>query len=94
MSEQNNIYLKYILDCNKESLVTLQVNLHTKLPISNPRLSRRWNERLVHAGVGDLASLTDKLSHSNAALQLSMAIETYRKKKDLSQVRHSAELQE
>jgi hypothetical protein len=27
-----------------------------KPPISYPRFSRRWNERLVHAGVGDLAS--------------------------------------
>jgi hypothetical protein len=25
----------------------------------NPRFSRRWNERLVHAGVGDLASSTE-----------------------------------
>jgi hypothetical protein len=24
--------------------------------VSYPRLSRKWNERMVHSGVGDLAS--------------------------------------
>jgi hypothetical protein len=33
------------------------VNLHMKPPISYPRFSRRWNERLAHAGVGGIASL-------------------------------------
>jgi hypothetical protein len=27
-----------------------------KPPISYPRFSRRWNDRLVHAGVGDLGN--------------------------------------
>jgi hypothetical protein len=57
--------ISIILDCNKESSVTWKywkINLHTKPPIiSYPRFSRRWNERLVYAGVGDPASLIESI---------------------------------
>jgi hypothetical protein len=39
----------------------LTIPLHTKPPINYPRFSRRWNERLIHAGVG--ASLIESVDN-------------------------------